>query len=54
MEGMRAKHGCRVDVGEVDAPSQVVTVAEAAGLREDFFLDLVCPRANGFRWGPAL
>ena len=50
MEVVRAKLGCKVDVGEIYSPPRVVTVAETAGLRKGFSLDLTCARSNGRAW----
>ena len=50
MDAVRAKLGCKNDVSEVYSPPRIVTVAEAAGLRGGFSLDLTAPSPNGQTW----
>ena len=50
MEVVRAKHGAKVDVGEVYSPPRVVTEAVAMGLRKGFSLDLTARRPGGGAW----
>ena len=49
MAVVRKKMGGGVDVAEVYSPPRIVTVAEAAGLRGGFSLDLTTPYM-GERW----
>ena len=49
MKVVRARLGSQTDVAEVYSPPRVVTVAEAAGLRGGFSLDLTTPW-NGEVW----
>ena len=49
MSVVRRKMGNGVDVAEVYSPTRIVTVAEAAGLRGGFSLDLTVPYM-GERW----
>ena len=49
MSVVRRKLGIGVDVAEVYSPPRIVTVAEAAGLRGGFSLDLTVPY-EGERW----
>ena len=46
MQVIRHAHLSKVDLGEIYAPPRIVTVAEAAGFRKGFSLDLTCKRAN--------
>ena len=50
METMRKKHGCHNDLSEVYSPPRIVTVAQAAGLRGGFSLDLTAPDPDGYTW----
>ena len=50
MEVVRRKLGCKNDVSEVYSPPRIVTVAQAAGLRGGFSLDLTAPGPDGERW----
>ena len=50
MSVVRKKLGCKNDVSEVYSPPRIVTVAEAAGLRGGFSLDLTAPDCNGYVW----
>ena len=47
VEVVRRKVKCSNDVSEVYSPPRIVTVAEAAGLREGFSLDLTAPAPDG-------
>ena len=47
MEVIRAKHDSKVDVGEVYAPTRVVTEAAAMGLKKGFSLDLTAKQPGG-------
>ena len=50
MECIRKKLGCGNYVSEVYSPPKIVTVAQAAGLRGGFSLDLTAPDPNGQVW----
>ena len=50
MKVIRMKLGCSNDVSEVYSPPRIVTVAEAAGLRGGFSLDLTAPSPDGTVW----
>ena len=50
MDVVRKKLGCKNDVAEVYSPPRIVTVAQAAGLRGGFSLDLTAPDPDGHVW----
>ena len=50
MAVVREKLGCRNDLSEVYSPPRTVTVAQAAGLRGGFSLDLMAPDPDGYTW----
>jgi hypothetical protein len=50
MKVIRSKMKCKNDLSEVYSPPRVVTVAEAAGLRGGFSLDLTVPGPGGEVW----
>ena len=50
MANVREKLGCKADVAEVYSPPRIVTVAQAAGLRGGFSLDLTAPSPDGHTW----
>ena len=50
MAVVREKLGCRNDLSEVYSLPRIVTVAQAAGLRGGFSLDLTAPDPDGYTW----
>ena len=50
MEVVRRRFGCKSDLSEVYSPPRIVTVAEAAGLRGGFSLDLTARGPDGHAW----
>ena len=50
MAVVRKKSGCKSDVSEVYSPPRIVTVAQAAGFRGGFSLDLTAPDPDGHVW----
>ena len=50
MAAVRSKLGCLKDVAKVYSAPRIVTVAEAAGLRGGFSLDLTAPSPDGHIW----
>ena len=50
MAVVRKRVWCEHDVSEVYSPPRVVTIAEAAGLRGGFSMDLTAPGRDGKSW----
>ena len=50
MAVVRKRLGCEHDVSEVYSPPRAVTIAEAAGLRGGFSMDLTAPGPDGKSW----